>query len=276
MPNIAALHPQIVHFVVGLGLLGILLRIISLLGKGAWLNPAAATLLILSAGAGWFAVRSGTEAHGLAERVPGAREAVQAHEDWGKKARNVLLVVGGLEVLGLIFASRRAGPVIRFLSAAAGVAAGFTIYEAAEHGGDLVYNYAGGVGIRSGKPDDLKRLLTAGLFHSARVARDSGRTDEAAQLTEELARLNPNDPTVQLLAIESKLKDRGDPAGALADLARMQVPADDPRLAPRRGILTAQALVASGQPDSARTILKALAARFPGSRGIKDALDKLK
>jgi uncharacterized membrane protein len=276
MPNIAALHPQIVHFVVALGLLGILLRIVSLLGKGAWLNPAAAILLIISAGAGWLAVRSGTEAHGPAERVPGAREAVQTHEDWGKKARNVLLVVGGLEVLGLLFASRRGGKAIRFVSAAAGVVAGFTIYEAAEHGGDLVYNYAGGIGIRSGNPDDLRHLLTAGLFHSARVARDSGRADEAAHLTEELARLSPTDPTIQLLAAESKLKDRGDPAGALAALAQVQVAADDPRLAPRRGILTAQALVASGQPDSAKAILKALAARFPDSRSVKDALDKLK
>jgi uncharacterized membrane protein len=276
MPNIASLHPQIVHFVIALGLLGVLLRVISLLGKGAWLNPAAATLLILAAGAGVLAQESGTDAHGPVERVPGAREAVQEHEDWGKRARNVLLAVGVLEIFGLVLATRGAGKVIRGVSALTGIAAGVCIYEAGEHGGDLVYSYAGGVGIRSGTPEDVKRLLVAGLYHEARTARDSGRAEEAARLTDELLRMQPDDPAVRFLAIESKLRDRHDPQGALNDLAQMQVPADDPRLAPRYGILRAQALVAAGQTDSAKAVLTALAQRFPQSQGVKAALEKLK
>ena len=109
MPNIATLHPQIVHFVIALGILGVLLRVISLLGKGAWLHPAAATLLILAAGAGVLAQKSGLDAHGPVERVPGVRESVQQHEDWGKRARNVLLAVGVLEIFGLVLATRGAG-----------------------------------------------------------------------------------------------------------------------------------------------------------------------
>lgn len=276
MPNLAALHPQIVHFVIALGLLGVLLRVISLLGKGSWLNPAAALLLILAAGAGVLGQQSGLDAHGPVERVPGARDAVVEHEEWGKRTRNFLLAVGVLEIFGLILATRGAGRVIRAASAVVGIGAALSIYEAAEHGGELVYNYAGGVGIRSGKPEDVKRLLVAGLYQQARLARDSGRTEEAARLTDELLRLQPDDPAVRFLAIESTLRDRNDPQGALNDLARMPVPADDPRLAPRYGLLMAQALVATGQTDSARAVLAALAQRFPQSQGIKTALEQLK
>ena len=98
MPNLATLHPQTVHFVIALGLLGVLLRVISLAGKGSWLNPAAAVLLILAAGAGIVAQRSGHDAHGPVERVPGAREAVQEHEEWGDRAKNFLLAVGVLHL----------------------------------------------------------------------------------------------------------------------------------------------------------------------------------
>ena len=276
MPNIATLHPQVVPFVIALGLLGVLLRVISLLGKGAWLNPAAATLLILAAGAGVLAQKSGLDAHGPVERVPGVREAVQDHEEWGKRTRNFLLAVGALELFGLILATRGAGKVMRGGSALVGIAAAVCIYEAGEHGGELVYSYAGGVGIRSGAPEDVKRLLVAGLYHEARLARDSGRAEDAARLTDELLRMHPDDPAVRFLAIESKLRDRHDPQGALNDLAQMQVPADDPRLAPRHGILMAQALAAAGQPDSARAVLTALALRFPQSLGVKAALEKLK
>lgn len=275
MPNIATLHPQVVHFVIALGLLGVVLRIISLLWQKSWLNPAAATLLILGAVAGVLGEKSGTDAHGIVERIPGAREAVIEHEEWGKRSRNVLLVVAGLEILGLIFASKPAGRPIRFVSAAAGLVAAFCIYEAAEHGGHLVYSYAGGVGTRSGKPEDVSRLLVAGLYHEARIGRDSGRAEDAARLTDELLRQRPDDPTVRFLAIESKIRDRKDPQGALNDLTLMRVPPDDARLATRHGLLTAQALVAAGMTDSARTVLTALAQRFPQNQGIKAAVANL-
>lgn len=276
MPNLATLHPQVVHFVIALGLLGVALRIISLLWQKSWLNPAAATLLILGALAAVLGQQSGMDAHGVPERIPGAREAVMEHEEWGKRSRNVLLVVAGLEILGLIFASKRAGRPIRFVSAAVGIVAAFCIYEAAEHGGHLVYSYAGGVGTRSGDPEDVTRLLVAGLYHEARIGRDSGRAEDAARLTDELLRQRPDDPTVRFLAIESKIRDRKDPQGALNDLALLRVPPEDARLTARHGLLTAQALVAAGMTDSARTVLTALSQRFPQNQGVKNALAGLK
>jgi hypothetical protein len=47
-------------------------------------------------------------------------------------------------------------------------------------------------------------------------------------------------------------------------------------VASRHGSLLAQALVAAGQPDSARAVLTALAQRFPQNQGIKTALENLK
>src|ERR1041385_4572878 len=232
MPDIGALHPQVVHFVVALGLLGVLFRLLSLTGRMSWTNQAAATLMILCAGASVLAVESGTDTHDNAERIPGVRQAVMEHEDWGHYTRNVLLGVAGLELLGLIFGSSGAGRVLRYLSAGGGLVAGAFIVKVADLGGDIVYEYAGGVGTRSGDPEDLGHLLVAGLFYGARVARDSGRAEEAARLTDELARRMPNDTTVKFLAIESRIRDRkdlevaqvfgiaragADPAGVLVD-----------------------------------------------------------
>jgi uncharacterized membrane protein len=265
----------VVHFVIALGLVGVLLRLLSLVARAAWLSPAAASLIILSAGASVVAAKSGTDAHENAERIPGVRVAVQTHEEWGERTRNVLLGLAGLEILALLLASRPAGRPLRFVAAAGGLAAAFCIWKVGDLGGDIVYEYAGGVGTRSGDPADIDRLLVAGLFYAARLDRDSGRAEDAARLVDELARREPEDTAIRFLAIESKLRDRKDPAGALADLAQFQLPPDS-RLATRHGLLTAQALVASGQVDSARVVLSGLQQRFPQNQAIKSALDKLR
>ena len=275
MPDLAPLHPQVVHFVIALGLVGVLLRLLSLVFKPAWLTPAATALLVLCAGAAVVAAQSGTDAHEAAERIPGVRAAVQDHEHWGERTRNVLLGVAALELLALGFSSRRAGPALRALAAAGGIVAAYCIVRVGDLGGDIVYEYAGGVGTRSGDPEDIDHLLVAGLFYAARLDRDSGRAESAARMVDELARRRPADTTIRFLTIESKLRDRNDPAGALADLARLQLPPDN-RYAARHGLLTAQALVASGQVDSARVILTALAQRYPENPAIKSALEKLR
>jgi hypothetical protein len=201
---------------------------------------------------------------------------VVEHEEAGERARTILLVIGALELVAL--AVRRREAVQRGLhvaSALAGIYGGFVLYEAGEHGGELVYSYAGGVGLRSGDSTDVRRLLVAGLYHQARTARDAGNLEEAARLTDELSRQVPGDPTVTFLVIESRIRDRNDPASALAELAAMTIPADVPRLAIRHGMLTAQALQAAGQVDSARVVLSALAAKFPEAQAVSDALERL-
>ena len=107
MPDIASFHPQIVHFVVVLLIVGVLFRLVSFTGKVPFTNAAATTLIVFGALAAVVAVESGMQAHGPAERVPGAREAVMEHEEWGERTRNVFLVVAVLELVGLAVRSRK-------------------------------------------------------------------------------------------------------------------------------------------------------------------------
>jgi uncharacterized membrane protein len=276
MPDIGVFHPQIVHFVVALGLLGVAFRWVSLTGKAQWTGPAASTLLLLAAAASLAAVQSGVDAHGAAERIPGAGDAVHEHEELGEMVRNLFLVVALLEVAALVLRQRVAqAKWLRVASGLVSLVACFYIYEAAEHGGEVVYSYAGGVGTRSGDPADVERLLVAGLYHQARTRRAAGDSAEAARLTEELARQRPGDFGIQLLLIESTLRDRKDPARALEALAQITLPPDDSRAALRVGLLRSEAYVAAGQVESARAVLAALAEQFPESRWVQEAIAKL-
>ena len=276
MPNIGVFHPQIVHFIIVLGLVGVGARILSLTGRFPWMRQAAAALLIMAGLAGIAAVKSGTDAHGPVERIPGIRDAVVEHEEAGERARTAFLLIAGIELIAL-GATRREQlqKVLYGASALAGLVGAFLVYEAGEHGGDLVYAYAGGPGLRSGDSTDVRRLLVAGLYNQAARDREAGRGEDAARLIEELARRMPGDQTVAFLAVESRIKDRADAAGALAELEAMSVPADNPRLAIRKGTLTAEALNALGMRDSAVATLRGLAAQFPESRGVQDALKRM-
>jgi len=277
MPDIAPFHPQIVHFVVALGFVGVLLRLISITGRAAWTRPAATVLILVAAAASVAAVQSGVQAHGPAERVPGAREAVHEHEELGERTRNLFLVVAALEIAALAVRRReRLARGMLIASAFGGVAACVVLYEAAEHGGAVVYSYAGGVGIRSGDNEDVHRLLVAGLYHQARVAREEGRRDEADRLIQELVRQVPDDPAVALLMAESLLLDRQDPQSARMALIALAVPEDNERLVLRKGVLQSEVLAALGERDSARAVLQDLKQRFPrAERMIGEALQKL-
>lgn len=265
--NLGFYHPQVVHFVVALLFVGVGARVLSLLPLPkvfGFLGPAAAALIILSAGASAAAVHTGTLAHGPIERIPGVREAVVEHEEWGKRARNALLAVALLEIVALAVHSRaRLATGVRVAAALAGLGGAAVLFEAAEHGGTLVYAYAGGPGLRSNDTTDLRRLLVAGLYTNAAAARTAGRKDDAARLTEDLARQMPGDTGVAMLVLESRLKDRDDAAGALAALGAMRVAPANRRLFVQVATLKADALEALGRNDSARAVLEALVRDMP-------------
>src|SRR5207245_6904397 len=142
---------------------------------------------------------------------------------------------------------------ITFASAGVGRAAFRSILETGKLGGELVYVHAGGVGIRSGDPDDVARLLLAGLYQEAELDEKAGRAADAASLLEIAAQRFPADPAVQVRAAEALLEDRNDPAGALEILGRLEPAPDEPRLRFRRGWLTADALDALGRQPEARS-----------------------
>jgi len=277
MPDMAAWHPQVVHFVVALAFVGVALRLVSLTGKLAFTRPAAATLLIVCAGAAVVAVRSGSEAHERVERIPGVAAQVRAHEDAGKWARDVLLVVAALEVVGLALVKREQWRRwAEIASAVAGLMACGAVYKAGDRGGDLVYSFAGGPGLRTGDTADVGRLLNAGLFDAAMLARGQHRPAEADSLVAELARRNPGSVEVQIVAAQSLMTDRKDPRAALAALDRIAVPDSQAFLRMRVALTEADAYVAAGMKDSARAVLQRLVVENPNNPRLRQRLERLK
>jgi uncharacterized membrane protein len=273
--SIGSFHPQVVHFAIALLIVGVVFRWISLTGRLAFSGPAAAVLLLLGTASVAAAAYTGIAAHGPVERVPGSRDAVVEHEDWGIRARNVFFGVAAVELLALFLARRQKARPAHLLSGVVGLAGLFCLYEAAEHGGELVYSYAGGVGIRSGEPEDVSRLLLAGLYHQAQLDRKEGRPAEASRLVEEMARRFGDDLDVQLLAAESLLLDAKDVEGALASLDRISVPEENRRLQIRHGVLRADALKGAGRSAEARSLLEELLERYPDNRAVKEKLSNL-
>jgi uncharacterized membrane protein len=267
------MHPYIVHAVIGFALVGIMFRLLSVTPWFRWSGHAAAITLIIAALVSIAAVKSGTQAHGPVEQIPGVRSAVQAHEEWGENLRDLLLVIGAVEAIWLLFASRRS--IIRIVSALLCVGAIYAVYETGKAGGELVYDYAGGPGLRSGDPAAVGRLLVAGLYEQAMQDRREGKSAEAASLLEELARRRPDDPDIRMIAIESMLRDRHDPAAALAALDAMPA-ASNPRTQRTMLLTRVNALIALGMRDSARVIVEELVREAPQSARYKALLDSLR
>lgn len=272
----AYFHPPIAHFAIALLIVGVLFRALSLLRRPSFLDLAALTLLALGTIAAVMAVNSGTAAHGPVERVPGARAAVVEHEEWGERTRNIFLIVIVIEAAGLVLRRSEKRRYALIASTVVGVIGVFSVYQAGAHGGDLVYKYAGGIGIRSGDPADVERLLTAALYQQAQVDRKAGKFAEANALIMQAARRHPNDPELQLAAAESMLADRKDPLGALAILRGISAPHDNRFLRMRHGVLTANALVQAGQRDGAVAVLQGLSTEYPEDQRLKQRIEAVK
>ena len=265
MASIGFYHPIIVHFVIALLFVGVAFRLVSLTGKFQFTDLGALTLILVGTVAAVLAVKSGHEAHELVERIPGVRPAVGTHEEWGERARNAFLVVGALELLAFLFRRAAFHRALLVVSAVAGIGACVVLYVAGDKGGDLVYAYAGGPGLRSGDTTDVHRLFLAGLYNEAMLDRKDGRSAEAAQLIDEMAQRFPQDTTIRLLAIESLITDRKDPKAALAALKAIAPPPGDAGrfLRLRTGMLEAEAFRAAGMADSAQAVTDRLSQEFP-------------
>jgi len=276
--ELATIHPQVVHFTVALLFVGVIARVLSLLPLGprfSFLSPSAAVLIILGSIAAVLAALSGTAAHGPVERIPGVRPAVVEHEEAGEWTRDIFIAVGLLEIAGLAIRHRKVRQGMQVTAGVVGVVGLTMLYETAEHGGKLVYSYAGGVGTRSGDTADVQRLLIAGLYNQAIKDRDAGRAPDAARLMEELARRAGPDAAVRLLVADSRLRDSKDGKGALAVLDSIEVPPDSTRLAVRVGSARVGVFKAMGQLDSARAVLERLVRLQPANAGLKARLDSL-
>ena len=277
----AALHPVVVHFAIALLVAGVLFRLASLVGSSllggrlTFAGPAACVLLLASTVAVYAAFQTGQAASDAAEAIPGVEPVVHEHEDWAEWTYRLAVLVGMLEVAGLVLARWGKATPALVASGALGLVALYVVYETGEHGGAVVYSYAGGVGTRSRDPRDVNRLLVAGLYHQAMQDRGAGKPESAGQLIELLAARFPGDLAVQLLLAESQLQDHKDPAAATATLSRLSIPKDERRLRLRHGILLSDALVESGHPDAARASLQNLKSDFADSGSLKERLRRL-
>ncbi len=212
--DIAQFHPQLVHFVVALGVAGVILRLVSLTGKAPWTNPAA----------DHAPPRRRRHQHGSrsspAPRPMAPPSASPAPATRCRSTRNSASARAISSCSSPHSSSRRSPSSsasnwqrgFRVASGIGGIAAAVVLYQAGEAGGKLVYSYAGGVGLRSGDPADVQRLLVAGLYHQARAARAAGNHAEAARLIDELALQRPDDPSISFLQVESMIRDRQDAA----------------------------------------------------------------
>ena len=272
--NLGYFHPIVVHFPMALTFVAAGARILWVIFKRDWMSHAATALFVCAAVGAFVAAYTGDLAHSPVERVPGSRNAVVEHEEWGERSRNLLIGIALVELGGLALTGKRQR-ALRYLSAAAGVVAMYFMFETGEHGGDLVYRYAGGIGIRSGEDEDVERLLLAGLYHQAQVDRAAGRPADAANLVREMQRRFPNDTSVRLLAVESLLRDEKNPSAALSALDTLQVPKSNRSGYLSAAMLRADALLAAGHRDSARAVLTPLTADFPTSTRLKAKLDSL-
>lgn len=291
--TIGRLHPQVIHFVVASIFVGLPLYLLALARRARGLRATATILLAVGTLASIVAVRSGLAAHESIENTPGLRPPIQKHEELGEIAQNVLIGLLVAEVLSLWLA-RSAGPSatqggrrtaargLQALVAVGWVAGAGVLFEAAEHGGDLVYAYAGGVGTRSGEPEDVGRLLLAGLYNQAVADRAAGRPEDAARLLDELARRFPADPQVRLVHAESQVEDRKDGRAALDELTRLSAPdaslpagVPAPVSALRTALVRADAYLLLGLPDSARAALTALPENARARPAVAERLRKL-
>ena len=106
---------------------------------------------------------------------------MQLHEDAGHDTRNVLLVLALLELAALVPLLGKWRRLILAGSAIVGIGGAYEIYEVGRLGGDLVYSYAGGVGIRSGDSTDVNRLLLAAMYDRAQLDRTQKNAEGAAR-----------------------------------------------------------------------------------------------
>lgn len=273
----AVYHPHIVHFAIALVFVGVGFRLLTFYRRLAFLDTAATVLILLGTAASFLAVQSGTAAHGPVERMPGARPAVVEHEQWGERARNIFAIVSALElaVVALRWRQHRLTFAVSVAAAVVGVVGLGAMYEAAEHGGELVYSYAGGVGTRTGDPEDVNRLFLAGVYQQALQDREEGRVDAAMALLELGANRLASNLELQLMTVEWLTEVKRDPAAALQRLDRLQVPTDNARARVRAGLARASALAAQGNKDGAKGILQTLKGEFPNHPQVQRRLEEL-
>ena len=146
------LHPAIVHFPIVLLLLGAPLAVVSLFLQKFHLPVLTAAVLALGGAGALVATWTGEEAAELAGELSGSGEkALDAHEEWGERARNAGLVAALLAVISAALGRKPvAGRALGAAAAIAALGAAFSVAQAGHYGGAVVYKYGVGVNTAAG------------------------------------------------------------------------------------------------------------------------------
>jgi len=143
------LHPAVVHFPIVLILLGTILSILTIFTRRGALPQFAAVILILAAGAAQLAViTGGDQVDDVIRRMPDAKPLVLVHAEWGLKMRMAAVIAAISALVALAF--YRLARFRRFLALITTIIAVWACYcafEAARHGGAMVYHH--GVGVQT-------------------------------------------------------------------------------------------------------------------------------
>jgi uncharacterized membrane protein len=154
LPNI---HPVIVHFPISLFFLGVLLDFLFLISRKKELKNVAMTFLGLGAVFVIGAYFTGQSAADTVFIPADAQLAVNEHADWALRTIVLILIyVSGRFIADLKFP----GPniVVTVLAVVFGALCFFSLYETAEHGGQLVFRHGVGVQAVENQNNELQRL----------------------------------------------------------------------------------------------------------------------
>jgi uncharacterized membrane protein len=141
------LHPAVVHFPIVLIFLGTLLSILTIFTRRGALPQYAAVILILAAGAAQLAVNTGSDqADDVIQRMPDAKPLVRVHAEWGERMRTVAVIAAVSAIVALAsYRLVRFRQVLAFITTIVAAGACYCAFEAAEHGGAMVYHHGVGV-----------------------------------------------------------------------------------------------------------------------------------
>ncbi len=148
------LHPAVVHFPIVLIFLGTILSILTIFTRRGALPQFTAVILILAAGGAQLAVNTGgDQADEVIQRMPEAKPLIRAHAEWGERMRTaaVSAAIGAAVALAFyrVVKFRR---VLAFITTIIAAGACYCAFEAAEHGGAMVYHHGVGVQIAPSGP----------------------------------------------------------------------------------------------------------------------------
>jgi uncharacterized membrane protein len=145
IPN--PLHPAIVHFPIVLIFLGALLSTLSIFTRRGALPQFTAVALVLAACAAQIAINTGgDQADAVLKRMPEAKPLILVHAEWAEWVRNVTVVAAISAVLALTFyRAAKVRRVLAFITTVIAGAACYCVYQAAAHGGAMVYQHGVGV-----------------------------------------------------------------------------------------------------------------------------------